>query len=243
MTRNVKQGPERFNPLTDIEYPTWIPIFPLAHVVLLPKALLPLHVFEPRYRAMTREALQGPGLVAMALLKPGFELLYDTLEADIHCVVCVGSILQAEELPDGRYNFWLQGLQRARIIEENKEHVYRRAMLRPLLDAPSDPSIEGDLRFRLNEALTRPALWKLAADSHWLELLTCTAIGFSDLVDALAAAVLESTADKQAFLAQPCLQVRVEMLLVALDAVGDALADCCPDRLSYRSEPPACWEN
>ena len=49
------------------------PIFPLPNVVLFPNALLPLHIFEPRYRQMTADALEGERLIAMALLRPGWE--------------------------------------------------------------------------------------------------------------------------------------------------------------------------
>ena len=140
---------------TDIDYSACIPIFPLADVVLLPRAILPLHIFEQRYSAMTRDALDGSRVVAIALLRPGFEPLYDTLDADIHDVVCVGRILHVEEQPDDHYNFWLQGLQRARITEENKELPYRRALVRPLSEGLPDATTEGDLRLRLGEILSR----------------------------------------------------------------------------------------
>ena len=50
-----------------------IPIFPLPNVVLFPNMLLPLHIFEPRYREMVEDALNGEGLIGMALLKEGWQ--------------------------------------------------------------------------------------------------------------------------------------------------------------------------
>ncbi len=85
-----------------------VPLFPLPNVVLFPRAVLPLHVFEQRYREMTTDALKGDRLIAMALLRPGWEQNYYSRPA-IEPVVCVGQILTHEKLADGKYNFLLQG--------------------------------------------------------------------------------------------------------------------------------------
>ena len=53
-----------------------LPIFPLPNCVLLPGGLLPLHVFEPRYRELTRDCLAGDQLMAVARLRPGYESTY-----------------------------------------------------------------------------------------------------------------------------------------------------------------------
>src|SRR5690242_3990511 len=91
-----------------------VPLFPLPNVVLFPRAILPLHVFEERYKVMTADAIDGDRQVAMALLRPGWEKNYYG-RAAIEPVVCVGTILSHEKLPDGKYNFLLQGQRRARI--------------------------------------------------------------------------------------------------------------------------------
>jgi len=112
-----------------------LPLFPLPDVVLFPHALLPLHVFEPRYRAMTAEALEGERLIGMALLRPGWEPDYQG-NPPIHEVVGVGRIVEGTRLPDGRYNLLLLGVARARILEEIRQAPFRTARAELLKDIP-----------------------------------------------------------------------------------------------------------
>lgn len=100
-------------------------IFPLPNCVLLPGGLLPLHVFEPRYRDMTRDCLVGNRVMAVARLRPGFEAEYHGRPAVYpHCGL--GRIIASEELPDGRYHILLRGVGRVHIAEElGDERSYR----------------------------------------------------------------------------------------------------------------------
>ena len=93
-----------------------ISLFPLPDVVLLPGTLLPLHIFEPRYRAMVADALEGDRRIGMAMLKPGWELSDDP--PPILPVGGAGRIVESEQFPDGRYNIVLEGEFRYRIVEE-----------------------------------------------------------------------------------------------------------------------------
>ncbi|MCG8420169.1 MAG: LON peptidase substrate-binding domain-containing protein [Proteobacteria bacterium] len=96
---------------------TSVPMFPLPDVVLLPGTLLPLHIFEPRYREMTRDVLAGPRLIALARL-------HDDYSADdfgrpaVYSTIGVGHVLASNELDDGRYNILVRGLVRAWVAEE-----------------------------------------------------------------------------------------------------------------------------
>lgn len=102
------------------------PIFPLPNLVCFPHVLIPLHIFEPRYRKMVFDALQSDRLIAMALLKPPWEPDYQEKSAAIHDVLCVGRITDEELLPDGEYNLVLRGISRARLIrEEETAEPYR----------------------------------------------------------------------------------------------------------------------
>src|SRR5437588_601321 len=88
-------------------------LFPLPNLVLFPSVIQPLHIFEPRYRALMGDALADDRLMALALLRPGWEEDYHKAPT-IYPVVCLGRIFQEERLADGRYNLLLHGLSPAR---------------------------------------------------------------------------------------------------------------------------------
>ncbi len=94
-----------------------LPIFPLPNAVLLPGGLMPLHVFEPRYREMTRDCLDGARLMAIARLRPGYEASYEGRPA-VYPACGLGRILASEELADGRYLLVLRGVARIAIDAE-----------------------------------------------------------------------------------------------------------------------------
>ncbi len=129
-----------------------VPLFPLPGAALLPGSLLPLHIFEPRYRAMVKDALGGERLIGMALLKPGYEEDYEGTPA-IEPMVCVGRILLEEPLPDGRWNILLVGLRRARVVDEDRSRSYRQAKVEVLDDSPLDEAHERALLIALRRLL------------------------------------------------------------------------------------------
>ena len=92
-------------------------LFPLPNLVCFPQVVQPLHIFEPRYRAMTADALAGDRRIALVLPKPGWETDYDGRPA-VHSIACLGKIVADQKLDDGRYNLLLRGMTRIRIIEE-----------------------------------------------------------------------------------------------------------------------------
>lgn len=104
-------------PLFDATALRAIPIFPLPDSVLLPRSLVPLHVFEPRYLAMTRDVVAGAGLMGIARLKPGYEPFYQG-RPPVHAVFGVGRVVAAETTAEGRYNILLAGVARATILRE-----------------------------------------------------------------------------------------------------------------------------
>ncbi|HJU05930.1 MAG TPA: LON peptidase substrate-binding domain-containing protein [Nitrospiraceae bacterium] len=108
--------------------PNRIPVFPLPNVVFFPKTYLPLHVFEPRYREMVADTAAEGRCVGIALLKEGWEQDYYG-NPPIYEVGCVGRLVSAQGLPDGRYNILLQGLHRYEIREELYSKSYRQARI------------------------------------------------------------------------------------------------------------------
>jgi Lon protease-like protein len=106
-----------------------VPLFPLPNVVFFPKTFLPLHIFEPRYRAMVRDASQHDQLIGMVLLKEGWEREYEGAPA-VHAVGCAGKIIALDLLPDGRSNIILYGLSRFTIESETTTKSYREAQVK-----------------------------------------------------------------------------------------------------------------
>jgi Lon protease-like protein len=129
-----------------MDLPSFIPIFPLPNVVLFPEVPLPLHIFEPRYREMVRDALAGAGLIGMTLLRGEWE--DDYLAApEVYRVGCAGRIVEATPLPDGKFNIVLSGLREFEIVSEQRERAYRQASVvwRP----PVEQVLPADLRTQL----------------------------------------------------------------------------------------------
>ena len=116
-----------------------LPIFALPGVVLMPETLLPLHIFEPRYRAMVADALEGDRTIGMALMKPGWE--EGGRDPEVFSVGGAGEIVDAEHLDDGRYNIVLRGRFRYRILQEGSTDPYREARVEEVASLPfPDPS-------------------------------------------------------------------------------------------------------
>ncbi len=121
--------------------PSTLPLFPLPNVVLFPNVCLPLHIFEPRYREMTADALDGDRIIGMVLLRPGWEGNYEG-RPPIYDIGCAGLVTHAEKLDDGRYNVVLRGMEKFRVVREDSQRSYRRAEVQaidePLTEANRD---------------------------------------------------------------------------------------------------------
>ncbi len=92
-------------------------LFPLPNLVMFPHVLQPLHVFEPRYRDLLADALAGDRLIAMAVLKPGWEADYEE-RPPIHPVACLCRVVTHQALADGCSNLLLVGLRRLGVVRE-----------------------------------------------------------------------------------------------------------------------------
>jgi Lon protease-like protein len=193
-------------------------LFPLPDLVLFPHVVQPLHVFEPRYRRLMADALAGDRLIALALLRPGWEEDYHK-RPPVHDVVCLGRIFQEEELPDGRYNLLLHGLSRARVLEELKTaRPYRSARVELLHDVPvADPARRTDLRRSVAERL---GVWFAAHPAALAQLsrLLESDLPLAALSDVLGFALPLPAEAKQELLAEADVERRVRRLLALLDA-------------------------
>jgi Lon protease-like protein len=173
--------------------PPTIPLFPLPNVVLFPGVFLPLHIFEERYRALTRDALAGDRIIGMTLLRPGFEGDYDG-RPPIYPVGCAGVISHSDRLPDGRFNIVLHGISKFRIAEEITEGEYRVARVEPLTEVTDAAArrVIKDMRQRI-EALLLSAL-------KATEVQIPGSLSDEDLVHALCQYLQFEPAERQALL-------------------------------------------
>jgi Lon protease-like protein len=193
------------------EAPSVVRLFPLGSVVLLPHATLPLHIFEPRYREMTADALEGDRRIAMVL--PRYS--EDEEPRPIHSVVCVGVIYNELRLPDGRYKLLLKGEGRMRITSELSmgDKLYRRAYATPIED---EVRPQGGFSRRMHRAMLLGQLRRLARshDCPTTELHRHLRDSCSDsaFVDLLAYSLPCSMEFKQRILETPCVDERLERL-------------------------------
>jgi hypothetical protein len=192
--------------------PPTIPIFPLPNVVLFPNVFLPLHIFEPRYREMVKDALAGDRIIGMVLLRPGHEKEYEG-RPPIFSTGCAGVITHSEPLGDGRYNIVLRGLERFRITGEEAGKAYRLAHFDPLPDAVPDADREELRRHRHRlEALLSAALERSGKEPRFPP-----AVPDEDLVNALAQYIELEPLERQALLERDGILPRCRALIELLE--------------------------
>jgi len=138
-----------------------IPLFPLSGGVLLPHAVLPLHIFESRYRQLIATAMRTTRQIALAVHDDNAALPASQGNGSLRPAVCVGQIVQYEPLVAGRANILLQGLCRARIVRvQEPEHgrKFRIARLKPLECVDEEPAPMPAVRTELRTILNNPRL-------------------------------------------------------------------------------------
>lgn len=201
-----------------------IPLFPLPNVVLFPHAVLPLHIFEERYKAMMADALEGEKQVAMALLEPGWQKSYYG-QPKIDPVVCVGTILSHERLADGKYNLLLQGHTRARVMHElpgAEDRLYRIASLEPLHEVPH-LDIDLDLhRKRLLDLFSHGALATTGLAIQFHKMLNGP-WPTAHIVDLIAYSYFEDVPLKQSLLSDPDARHRADVVVAELEKLRSQL--------------------
>jgi hypothetical protein len=117
--------------------PSEIPLFPLPETSLFPGVSRPFVIFEPRYREMIADALDGAKVIGMVRLRPGFEKDYEG-RPPVYGIGCAGTIEKYERLPDGRYLILLRGLTTFRIVGEDQRKPYRLARIETIPELLKD---------------------------------------------------------------------------------------------------------
>ena len=192
--------------------PPTIPLFPLPNVVLFPNVHLPLHIFEPRYREMVSDALDGDRIIGMVLLRPGWERSYEG-RPPIYSVGCSGVITHAERLADGRYNIVLRGLEKFRVVREDPERAYRVAEV----DAILETTTEGDRAEIRAERRRLEALLVPQPEGRGVDPKMPPSMPDEDLVNALAQYLELEVVEKQALLERDGLLARCRSLIELLE--------------------------
>ncbi len=199
-----------------------IALFPLDGVVLFPHQVVPLHIFEPRYRQMTSDALDASGLIAMAVYD-------DAAERDeagvrpLRRATCLSTIVRHESLPDGRFNLLVQGVCRARIINETAVEggkLYRSAMLEPiedpeLMNNPAHPRAARMqfARAELGKMLSTGALRRLVAAEPLLEYVRNEDVSTAAVLELVASVLAREDSVRYELLAQADVGIRIMTLM------------------------------
>lgn len=184
-----------------------VPLFPLPGAILFPRSQLPLHIFEPRYREMVRDAVDGAGQIAM--IQP--HRLDDDNRAPLYGVGCVGEVVGIEELEDGKFNIVLMGSNRFRLVREAEvDAPYRSADVDIEAFDDSEPpplpllqraEVEREAR-RLGDAMGLAVDWAAVAR-----------LDDEMLVNAIAQVAPFDVGAKQALLEQVTLDGRADLLV------------------------------
>ena len=193
----------------EITIPESIPIFPLQDIMLFPGASRPLHIFEPRYRDMIADAMEGDRIIGMVMLRPGHEDNYDG-NPPIYDIGCAGILSNIEQLPDGRYNVIVQGLKRFRITGEDQRRTYRIASIN-VLDEVFSEADRATLRAQ------RPLLLELLSSVAPGQKPTVDEVSDDMLVNGLAQFLGMNPADRLDLLQQEGPLARSDALLSLLD--------------------------
>ncbi len=187
-----------------------VAIFPLPESVLFPKAFLPLHIFEPRYRKMTEDAIENGLPIAICMAKPGEDLAG---HAEVFPIAGAGVLARHERLADGRFNIVLRGVARIRITEELPHRPYRVVRAEPLADRwPA-----GGARVVHAAATLRSCVEKVAAltsepqiAAEVLRRVAEMRKDDSGLADAVASMFVGDAKDRQSLLEELSVEKRVE---------------------------------
>jgi len=193
----------------------FVPIFPLPDLTFFPHTLLPLHIFEARYRAMVTDCLARDKRMAVVGLKPGYEATYAGKPA-VHEVAGMGRIVQCERLATGRFNLVLKGENRVRIDRElPADTLYRLVTATPLEETGADRAAVAPLIARVTKrclgilsAVKRPTAELEAA-------LADAAPGA--LCDRIASSIVPEVAIRQELLEELDVEQRLSRLARTLD--------------------------
>jgi Lon protease-like protein len=190
-----------------------MPLFPLHGLVLLPHAVQPLHIFEPRYRQMVDDTLGASRQIAMACFDSASPRC--TGGSVLRPAVCVGQIIQHERLEDGRHNIVLHGVCRAAIremMEPSCRRPYRMARLAPLEVPALEPPRLERVRLMLQAMLANPELRRMRSVRGVLAWFKRGDVPTHALLELLGFTLVYDPETRYRLLAEPNVMVRAGVI-------------------------------
>jgi uncharacterized protein len=192
---------------------TRLSVFPLAGALLFPRLRLPLHIFEPRYRALVSDAMARDRRIAMIQPQPATA---SDSHAKLFAMGCVGKIDQVEALDDGRYNLILEGVARFRVIRELDVTTPFRQIEAELLIEEEDPTLALAMRAALEQESRRYA----DAQGYAVDWDSVARLDDEALVNGIAQIAPFDAAAKQALLEARDLATRAELIIQLMQFFG-----------------------
>jgi hypothetical protein len=190
--------------------PEVVPVFPLPSTVFFPHTVLPLHVFEPRYRSMVEDAIRGDRLIAVALAQG----------SDFHTIGTVGRIRGCEPLDGGRYNIRLEGLARVAFVEVPSTRPYRLVRVVPRPEPLVDEELPDIARAKLDLLATLGYLRSELGEAGSKAIVLDERLPLPVVVNIVCAGLPLDPAERQALLEQDDLMAR---RLVAVERMQQVL--------------------
>ncbi len=235
--------------LISVNFSEPFPLFPLNATMLMPHGIVPLRIFEPRYKQMVAHVLGeqtangGTKQFAMATFR-GEQWMHEYHgRPAIRPVVCLGQIMQHMEFEDGTYAVVLQGLCRATVVEElapDEDILYRRAILRPVdVDAPDEDRLV-PFRESITEAMESDRLADLRGAAGILEHLRNNEIPTSVLIEVLGFQFLSDPEMRYRLLASDDATERADIVRHELMDVQRLLRKARPQR-EMETVKGCCW--
>jgi Lon protease-like protein len=214
----MMSAPRRYRTVRDL--PAVIPVFPLTGALLLPRARLPLNIFEPRYLAMVEAAMASYRIIGMIQPKIPGEEEHTTTKPALNAVGCAGRIVEYAETDDGRYLITLLGIARFRVAGERDSETPFRQVAADYSEFARDLKLEPEAlaenaaqRDKLVKAL-KPYLTDHSMQTDWKSIEEAPV---ETLVSALAMICPFDPREKQALLEAPSVKERADALIALLE--------------------------
>jgi Lon protease-like protein len=205
-----------------VQFKQEFPVFLLPETLLLPHAVIPISVTEPRYCQLTNRALDSSGQIALASSVDG----KGENDVELRKHVCLGQIVQHERIGEG-YNILLYGLCRAEIIEEtpaSEDQLFRTVKLRPIeKDDEQDDDLE-IYRVELLHFMFRPNMERLESNAAILEWINSRELTIAALFELVACSVFKDSEFIYSLLSEASAEARCMMVLRELEKLDRSIS-------------------